>query len=157
MVCTFEIHQVAPGLLHEIRRKVLRGGDPDASVVDPRDDEPTALHFAGLLGSRVVVSASFYPTTAPMAPDFVGYQLRYMATEPDVQGVGYAARVLATAEVELRRLGAQIIWANGRDSALGFYRSTGWRTIAGSEHLSAETRLPHTVIYKGLAPVNERK
>ena len=32
------------------------------------------------------------------------------------------------------------------DSALGFYRSTGWTLVEGSEHLSPETLLPHTII-----------
>ena len=42
--------------------------------------------------------------------------------------------------------------ANGRDTALGFYRAAGWTTVEGSEFLSDETGIPHTVIYKSLAP-----
>ena len=51
----------------------------------------------------------------------------------------------------LRALGAEQVWANGRDTALGFYLTAGWRTVEGSEHLSPETQLPHTAIYKILA------
>ena len=85
-----------------------------------------------------------------MNPTLVTYQLRYMATDYDVQGRGFGAQVLAVAEEDLRALGAQQIWANGRDSALGFYQHVGWRSVEGSEHLSAETKLPHTVIFKRL-------
>ncbi len=85
-----------------------------------------------------------------MNPTLVTYQLRYMATDFDVQGRGYGALVLAVAEDELRTLGAQQIWANGRDTALGFYRAVGWLSVEGSEHLSPETQLPHTVIFKRL-------
>ncbi|HEY5092361.1 MAG TPA: hypothetical protein VII60_03770, partial [Acidimicrobiales bacterium] len=58
--------------------------------------------------------------------------------------------VLAVAEHELRSLGAEQIWANGRDTALGFYQNVGWLSVDGSEHLSPETQLPHTVIFKRL-------
>ncbi len=85
-----------------------------------------------------------------MNPTLRTYQLRYMATDFDVQGRGYGAIVLAVAEDELRALGAQQLWANGRDSALGFYERVGWLKVEGSEHLSPETQLPHTVIFKSL-------
>lgn len=127
---------------------MLRGDNPDISVADPRDEEATSLHYAGFLGSRIVVSASFYPSTPPVNKQLLTYQLRYMATDFDVQGLGYGANVLEFAEDELLDLGVEQVWANGRDTALGFYTSTGWSTVEGSEHLSPETRLPHTVIFK---------
>ncbi len=136
--------------LHDLRRRVLRADNPEVPVVDPRDEQPTSLHFGGLEGSRLVVSASFYPSTPPMNPWLATYQLRYMATDFDVQGLGYGGRVLAFAEAELRRLGAEQIWANGRDSALGFYRASGWSIVEGSQYQSLETNLPHTVIFKRL-------
>ena len=141
---------MSPTALHAVRRRVLRGDDPAISVVDPRDDDETAVHVAGLLGERLVVTSSYYPSTSPVHPERVTYQLRYMATDFDVQGRGYGARVAEAAEAILRERGVEEIWANGRDTALGFYRATGWRTVPGSEHLSPETQLPHTVIYKSL-------
>jgi GNAT superfamily N-acetyltransferase len=143
-----EVHRVPASELHEVRRRVLRGDNPDISVADPRDEEPSTLHIAGLLGTRLVVTSSWYPSVPPMSPHLVTYQLRYMATDFDVQGQGYASVVLEAAEEALRELGVEQVWANGRDTALGFYRATGWQTVEGSEHLSPETHLPHTVIYK---------
>ena len=142
------ISRVAARELHELRRRVLRGNNPATSVADARDEETTALHFGGWIGERLVVSASFYPTEAPVNSELPSFQLRYMATDFDVQGLGYGARVLEAAEGELRQRGARQLWANGRDTALGFYLATGWNTIEGSQHLSPETQLPHTVIYK---------
>ncbi len=130
---------------------MLRGDDPDRSVTDPRDEEPTALHIAGFVGQRLVVGSSFYPTRSPVNPELVSYQLRYMATDVDVQGLGWGAKVLEAAEDELRGLCVQQVWAYGRDTALGFYRTVGWSMVEGSEHLSAESGLPHTVIYKRLS------
>ena len=136
--------------LYELRRRVLRGNDPEASVDDERDSDATSLHLGGFLDGRLVVSASFYSSEAPIQRDLVSYQLRYMATDFDVQGAGYGAYVLAVASEELASRGAQQLWANARDTALAFYLATGWSIIEGSEHLSPYTQLPHTVIYKNL-------
>lgn len=146
----FEVCRVDPLKLHDLRRRALRSNNPEVSVGDPRDGESTSLHFAGYLGDRLVVSASFFPSTSPVDPDVKSYQLRYMATDFDAQGKGYGAEVLEFAESQLREQGVRQVWANGRDTALGFYRAIGWEIVEGSEHLSPETKLPHTVIYKSL-------
>lgn len=129
---------------------MLRNDDAALYHSDSRDEETTSIHYGGYLGDRLIVSASFFPSSPPMNASLVTYQLRYMATDFDVQGQGYGALVLAFAEHDLRTLGAQQLWANGRDTALGFYRSVGWLSVERSEHLSPETLLPHTVIFKRL-------
>ena len=149
----FHVRAVPAKDLFELRRRVLRGDDPGSSGQDPRDDEATTLHFAGFLDDRVVASASFFSARPPINPDLVSYQLRYMAIDFDVQGRGYGAVLVDSALTELRAQGAQQVWANARDSALGFYQSTGWSTLVGSEHVSIETQLPHTVIFMLLSGV----
>jgi GNAT superfamily N-acetyltransferase len=144
------VERVSAAQLHELRRRVLRNDDAALYHPDPRDDDATSLHYGGFLGTRLVVSASFFPSAPPMNAGLITFQLRYMATDFDVQGRGYGARVLAFAEDDLRSLGVEQVWANGRDTALGFYESVGWRCVEGSEHLSPETLLPHTVIFKSL-------
>lgn len=146
----FTIIPVDPEQLHDLRRRVLRSGIENAVVADTRDHDSDALHYAGLINDQVVVSASFYPSPAPVNESLMSYQLRYMAVDFDVQGMGFGKEVLDYAEAELRRRGARQMWANGRDTALGFYQATGWQFVPGSEHLSKETGLPHTVIYKVL-------
>lgn len=144
----FRVEQVAARALHELRRRVLRENDDTKSVDEARDAEPTSVHFAGLLDGRVVVSASFYPTSAPLRSDLRSFQLRFMAVDFEAQGHGYGARVLDVAESILADAGAEQLWANARDTALGFYLKTGWEVVPGSEHISAETQLPHHVIVK---------
>jgi GNAT superfamily N-acetyltransferase len=146
----FRVERVSADRLHDLRRRVLRNDDPAIYHPDPRDEEATSFHYGGFLGPRLVVSASFFPSAPLMNASLVTFQLRYMATDFDVQGRGYGARVLAFAEEDLRALGAEQLWANGRDTALGFYESVGWLCVEGSEHLSPETLLPHTVIFKRL-------
>ena len=131
---------------------MLRADNPEVGVADARDDDDTAVHFGGFVGERIVVSASFFPSHSPVDPGRATYQLRYMATDFDVQGRGYGAQVLAAAEEHLVGRGVEQLWANGRDTALGFYFSQGWSAVEGSEHMSPETRLPHTVIVKRLTP-----
>ncbi len=141
---------MAAPVLYELRRRVLRANDPESNVAEARDENPTSLHFAAFVGDRIVASASFYPATAPVNPELVSYQLRYMAVDFDVQGSGFGTAVMAAAEAALRELGAEQLWANARDSALGFYVATGWTVVPGSENVSAETRLPHSVVVRRL-------
>jgi GNAT superfamily N-acetyltransferase len=145
------VERVDPRRLHDLRRRVLRAGRADAVVADARDDDDgAARHYAGLLEGEVVACASLYPSAPREGGAAPAWQLRFMATDESVRGLGYGAAVLAAAEADLVELGAREVWANGRDSALGFYRRLGWRVLEGSAHLSAETQLPHHVIVKDL-------
>ncbi|HEV2427500.1 MAG TPA: GNAT family N-acetyltransferase [Acidimicrobiales bacterium] len=147
----FVVEAVAPERLHDLRRRVLRRDDPAARVAEPRDDEPTALHLAGVLDGEVVVCASFYLAPYPIDPGRVDYQLRFMATDEGQRGRGLGAVVLAAGEAEVVARGARRVWANARDTALGFYERTGWRVVPDSALVSEETGLPHHVIVKDLA------
>jgi len=144
----FRVERVGASALHELRCRVLRNNNPDAYTPDPRDESDTARHFAGRLNDRVVVSASFFPATSPVRPELASTQLRFMATDVEVQGRGYGAQVLQFALDALATEGYEQVWANARDTALGFYLATGWDAIEGSAHLSAETQLPHTQVVK---------
>ena len=145
-----ETKRVSSEELHDLRRRVLRGNDPAAEVGDPRDSESSAEHYAGVLNGQIVVCASVYPSPSPIDPERKSYQLRYMATDFEVQGQGLGAIVLTTVCDSLTLRGVEEIWANGRDTALGFYQRLGWEIIPGSEHMSPYTQLPHTVIFKTL-------
>lgn len=146
----FAVRLVDAPSLYPLRRRVLRENSPDADVADPRDGDVSSRHYGGFIGPRLVVSASFYPTASPVDGVDDSWQLRYCATDFDVQGRGFGAAVLARALSDLRAAGAQQVWANARDTALRFYQSTGWRVVENSEHVSAQTNLPHTVIYQYL-------
>jgi GNAT superfamily N-acetyltransferase len=144
------VENVDAPVLYDLRRRVLRANNPDSAVDFVDDDASTALHFAGLLDDRIVASASFFPGVAPIRPELVSYQLRFMAVDFDVQGRGFGSVVLDVAEDQLRGLGAEQLWANARDVALGFYVATGWIPIEGTENVSPLSNLPHTQIAKVL-------
>lgn len=91
-----------------------------------------------------------YASTSPLHPAVPAWQLRYLATDVPAQGRGFGEAALRRLAREARQRGADELWANGCDSALGFYRHEGWDVIPGSEHLSPYTQLPHTVIWLAL-------
>jgi ribosomal protein S18 acetylase RimI-like enzyme len=144
------IDEAAPEELLEVRRRVLRGGDPTAVVDEPRDRTQGALHLAARRDGQVVASASFYPESSPFDLSLVSCQLRFMAVDVTLQGQGIGSRILHGAETRLASRGVEEVFANARDSALGFYRTNGYEVIAGSEHLSPTTQIPHTVVRKVL-------
>lgn len=149
------VEEVASTELHDLRRRVLRNNDPASSVIDQRDEDPESLHFAIRSDETVVACGSLFPSASPLGDDAKTYQLRYLATEEVLQGHGFGSLLLRAAEDRLSSLGVDLVWANARDTALDFYRKTGWVEIPGSEHLSPETALPHTKIFKPLLTTQE--
>jgi len=143
---TFDVRRVEPGVLYDLRRRVLRGGDLLVDVTNRADGEIATRHYGGFFADRVVVSASLYAVPAPFAPGEPAYQLRYMATDFDVQGRGLGTRLLEGVVAELAHTGVRRIWANARVTAVDFYTGTGWRVIDNSRHISAETQIEHVVI-----------
>ena len=147
---TLHLRAVDATVLHDLRRRVLRNNDPAAEVSDVRDTESAALHLAGFLDEVLIACGSVYPSTSPLHPALPTWQLRYLAVEQVHQSLGYGAMVLTALCDAVRERGAREIWANGRDTALAFYRREGWELIPNSEHLSPSTGLPHTIIWKSL-------
>jgi len=142
------VAQVDPRELHDLRRRVLRDDDPTLNVGNPGDDLATTLHVGGYLAGRLVVGASFFEVPAPFAFGGAGYQLRYMATDFDVQGRGLGSRLLTHAFEVLAARGVTLLWANARTSAVDFYTATGWQVLENSLHVSAETGIDHVVIHR---------
>jgi GNAT superfamily N-acetyltransferase len=148
---SFECRFARAAELHRLRRDILRGADPDATVALPRDDDPDVWHLAATASGIVVGCASFYPVSCEWASDLTpATQLRFMAVEPTYQGRGVGTALLDMALAELRRRGMNLLWANARDTALGFYLGAGFSTIEGSGFIPEDTGLSHTVVIKPL-------
>ena len=124
-----------------LRRAVLRPGFPVEASDYPQD--PGSVHIGAWDDGRLVGCATVFPDPwagPPAVPD--AWRLRGMAVEPDRQGTGIGARVLAQAVAGARAAGAPLLWANGRSTAIGFYERLGWR-VAGEEFTASDTGLPH--------------
>ena len=144
------VRRVDPAELYDLRRRVLRANDPDAAVANPADRLATSRHYAGVVGERHLVSATFFEGAAPFDPERPAYQLRYMATDFDVQGLGLGATTLRGALEDLAGEGVRRVWANARVAALDFYRREGWTVVADSFFVSAESGIDHMVIHRDL-------
>lgn len=135
---------------YALRRSVLRDGDPDASVSWPEDSAAGAFHLAVRADGVVIAAASFAPAATPHRPDARAWQLRGMAVEPAQQRRGYGELLLDAALGRLRAAGADVLWANARDSAIGFYARCGMQVVG--DGFVAALGLPHHVVVLDLVP-----
>ncbi len=130
---------------HDLRRRVLRDDRPGADVHFPEDDTPGTFHLAAVTEEGTVLAvASFTPEDTPHRPTSRCVRVRGMAVERGVQGTGVGRLLLQAAMDHLRSQGVEVLWANGRDSVLGFYERLGWRVLG--EGFTTATGIPHHVV-----------
>ena len=125
-----------------IRWPVLRPGFPRETAVFDGDDAPGTLHFGAFDGEALVGVASIYLVPFPAQPDASpSFQLRGMATMPEVRGAGFGAALLDACVAAARTKGAALIWCNARTSAAPFYAKHGWQIVG--EEFDIPTVGPH--------------
>ncbi len=137
------IVELAAAATHGLRRAVLREARPDAVVSFDGDDEPDTVHLGIVDGTGELVGVSSWMwRPCPIEPGRRDRQLRGMAVDTTIQGRGFGAVLLAAGVERASAAGATTIWANARDTALGFYGRNGFETI-GDGYVDATTGLPH--------------
>lgn len=146
-VAAVEVVEIPAEATHELRRLVLRGGRADADVDFPEDRADGAFHLGARTADGDLVGvATFAPRDSDHRPGRRAYQLRGMAVHESHQGAGVGRHLLDQAAVRLRDVGAEVLWANGRDTALGFYRRWGMEVV-GDGFVNAAGIPHHVVIY----------
>jgi GNAT superfamily N-acetyltransferase len=150
----FIVRPLEVGDTYVLRRDVLRGGAPQAVVHYDTDDDPATWHLGAVDDDgHVVATSTFFPQPCPVpeldVPGHGAYRLRSMAVEPRWQGTGVGRAVLRAALIRLDTDGVDVVWANARDSALGFYERCGFEVV-GSSFIDADSGLPHTVVVRRL-------
>jgi len=136
------IEQVGIEAVLPVRMRVLRDGTPSD---DPRfdgDDDPTTVHLAAVADGQVVAVSTWLERPWRLEPRRRAAQLRGMATLASSQGTGIGALLLDAGVRRAFDAGAEIVWANARDSALGFYLRHGFE-IEGEGFRTLDTDLPH--------------
>ena len=128
---------------HTLRREVLRNGDPDALVEWSGDEDPHTFHLGIRDDSGTVVAISTWLGRPPET------QLRGMATAPAFAGRGLGSKLLAAGVARCRARGDELVWANARVPAVGFYERAGF-TVVGTEFETAATGLPHQLVRQSL-------
>ncbi|HWH34535.1 MAG TPA: GNAT family N-acetyltransferase [Acidimicrobiales bacterium] len=128
---------------YDLRRRVLRGERPDAEVAFAEDAAPGVSHLALKLGDGPPVAVvTVVPAACPLRPGRRAWRIRGMAVDPAEQGRGRGGVLLAEVEARARRAGIEVVWADGRDASLPFYRRHGWQ-VEGEGYLTPDTGLPH--------------
>ena len=133
---------------HDLRRRVLRVGTVSTAVEFPDDDSDRTVHLGVELDGAVVAISTWTMRPPPDHPEIRAVQLRGMATEPshELRGRGLGTLLLRTGIERARAEGADLVWANARTTALGFYEMHGF-TVEGPEFVTADTGLPHRRIH----------
>lgn len=135
-----------------IRDEVLRRGTPSDSVEFPGDHDPSTLHLGAYADGELVAISTWLQRLDPPAEvlwpgddGVVTVQLRGMATVERCRGTGLGMRLVDAGLDHARRIGARVVWARARDTALGFYEHAGFEVV-GDGFLQPETQLPHHLI-----------
>jgi predicted GNAT family N-acyltransferase len=148
------IEVVAGAATRELRRAVLRPGWPVGSPMHG-DDNPAAVHLAAMdEDGRVVGAVVVLPREYPLRPGIEGaWQLRGMATVPELRGQGIGGQLVAAAIEQIRRRDGRLVWCDARTSVVSFYARHGF-TTDGEEFRHAETGIPHYRMWRMLEPID---
>ncbi|MBM3289334.1 MAG: GNAT family N-acetyltransferase [Candidatus Hydrogenedentes bacterium] len=113
----------------------------------PGDRDAATVHFGAFLDGANVCCGTF------MLNEWFGepaYQLRGMATRPDLRGRGAGAAMLVAAE---RHIAAHTpvrqLWCSARIGAVAFYQKCGWSVV--SEVYEVPNVGPHRKMCKRIA------
>ena len=148
------VEEVGVEATYDLRARVLREGDEDPAARFATDDHPSAVHLA-LRDERgqPVAIVSAVPAATEHRPGRRAWRLRGMAVVPALQRAGLGSRLLDEVVERCRSAGAEVVWADGRDSALGFYRRRGW-SVEGAGY--DKVGIPHHTVVLDLAGDPER-
>lgn len=146
------VTELAPRETHPLRRTVLRTGTPSDAVEFEGDELETTIHLgvrSGTHGTIVAVS-TWLERRWPTEPDTPAFQIRGMATAPDLRRSGFGTLVLQAGIERCAERGAELVWARARVTAIDFYVRRGFEAVGGA-YLDAATALPHRDIVRRIA------
>ncbi len=144
------MEEVGAEVTYDLRARVLRDGAPLGEVRFSCDDDPAAIHLAVRDDrARPVAVVTAVPAPTSRRPHRAAWQLRGMAVEPALQASGIGSELLDAVVERCRSLGAEVLWAHGRDTALGFYQRRGW-SVEGDGYLVVG--IPHHTVVLDLEP-----
>jgi ribosomal protein S18 acetylase RimI-like enzyme len=131
LIGTITIEQVEAAVTYPLRMQELREG---RSPEIEEDDAPYTLHLAARTDSGEIVGVvRFHPRDCPWRDTEGSWQLRGMATDPRVRGLGAGRALVAEGLTRLSARGATLVWCDARKAAVGFYERIGF-TIVTEEY-----------------------
>jgi GNAT superfamily N-acetyltransferase len=137
-----------------LRARILRAGRPLDQAVSRQDRLPGTSHLAAVTpGGEIAGVVTYFSEQTPLARGRRAIRFRGMAVDDGVRGHGIGRALMRELVARARAGGAELLWANGRDGALGFYERIGFRVV-GEEFLDDEMHLPHHVVLAALEDVS---
>lgn len=144
------IVEVTTEQTYPLRLDVLRHDTPVKNVEFPEDGWPGTRHLGVTHNGVLIGTSTWIPRPFGALPEVAGVQLRGMATAQSYQGRGVGAALLEAGCAHAIASGIELIWANARDTALGFYTAHGF-LVAGDGFIdSSTTQMPHHVVVRHL-------
>ncbi len=138
------VRRVPVAVVRPLRHAVLRPGFPEAAVHTDRDDEADTVHLAAFDGNEVIgvvtMLAELFPDDARPALRF-----RWMAVDESRRGTGTGQALMRHAASVARDGGYELMWAHGRETALGFYARLGFRVV-GDGSIDSVTQIRHRLV-----------
>lgn len=142
-----EVVRLSQQQIIPLRMHVLRRGTPSQDPTYPEDNAPDTIHLGIVLDNVVVGTSTWLSKESPVAPGVAAMQLKGMAVDDALQGTGAGRLIVDAGLAEARQRHARIVWANARDSALGFYERCGFVTI-GDGFMEPNTAMPHHIVQR---------
>jgi GNAT superfamily N-acetyltransferase len=144
------VERVAVAEVLALRYHVLRRDTPSDVADFDGDDDPRTVHLAIRDEQGVIIATSTWlEQPFPDRPTIDALQLRGMAVHEEHQGRGLGAQLIEAGVELARERGLDILWANARDTALGFYHAQQMMTV-GEGFVTHDTRLPHHRVVRAL-------
>jgi len=142
-----------------MRQQLLRPHQTLEQMAYEGDNAPSTRHFCAFddQGRHVGIVSIYLQTSAT---GDVGWQLRAMATTPEVRGQGYGRKLIAAAEHyalsndKRRGVTETYIWANARAHAVGFYSRQGY--VAQGEPFEVPDIGPHVFMSKRISNASKQ-
>ena len=129
----------------DLRVRVLRKGTPYSHANYPEDVYPDVVNFCVVRNGSPVATSTWFSKECPESPGVPAVQLKGMAVDDDLQGEGLGGLLIARGLDHARTVGARIVWALARDSALYFYEARGFRVV-GDGFIDEPTAMPHHIV-----------
>ena len=149
-MAAFEIRRITAEETIPLRHPILRAGLARETAIFPGDEAGSSIHLGAFAeDGQLVGVATLHYVPLLDRPDFdSAFQLRGMATAPEVRGQGAGSALVEACVVAAREAGARWVWCNARTPAAGFYSRHGFKITGGIFEIP--TAGPHVRMLRAL-------
>lgn len=113
---------------YEIRLNILRK-NIDLPYKFIGDNDSTTFHL-GVFNNEMLVGIASFMKVSCSSDTTAQYQLRGMATTPEVRGKGAGKKIIEEAKQQLKQIKIESLWCNARKEAVDFYKKLGFKIIS---------------------------